>query len=151
VVSKRSVTSPAKTLLLCLVTATTALAATQLSTQKPVVNFRLPMFTADGYRAWLVRGSEANYAEGGRIQIKELTLSVFSGRADEKVDTLILSPNALVSPADLVVTGPTTIRVINDQFEASGTDWSYAHKTAKVSIKKNVRIVLNTEIKDILK
>jgi hypothetical protein len=151
VVSKRSVTFPAKTLLLCLVTATTALAATQLSTQKPVVNFRLPMFTADGYRAWLVRGSEASYAEGGRIQIKELTLSVFSGRADERVDTLLLSPDALVNPASSLVTGSSTIRVISDQFEASGSDWSYAHKDKKVSIAKNVRVTFHAEFKDFLK
>lgn len=129
-----------------------ALAAnTQISTDKPVINFRLPSFTAEGYRAWLVRGSEARYASENQIDIKELTLSVFSGKADEKVDTLILSPVAVVHPADAVVTGPTTIRVINDQLEASGTTWRYAQKEKKVSIAKNVRVILHAEFKDILK
>lgn len=142
----------AKTLLLGLVPAVAALAAnTQISTDKPIINFRLPAFTSEGYRAWLVRGSEARYAGENQIDIKELTLSVFSGRADEKVDTLILSPAAVVHPGDAVVTGPASIRVISDQFEASGTDWRYAHKEKKVSIAKNVRVIFRAEFKDYLK
>jgi hypothetical protein len=152
VVCKRSVTSPVKSLLLCLVTATAALAAnTNISTGKPIVNFRLPMFNPEGYRAWLVRGSEARYAAGEQIEIKDLTLSVFSGRADERVDTLLLSPAAVVNPAGSLVTGPSTIRVISDQFEANGSDWSYAHKDKKVSIAKNVRVTFRAEFNDFLK
>jgi hypothetical protein len=126
-------------------------ANTRISTDKPIVNFRLPAFTPEGYRAWLVRGSEARYATSNQIGIKELTLSIFSGRADEKMDTLILSPVAVVHPAEAVVTGPDTIRVINDQFEASGVDWRYAQKDKKVSIAKNVRVTFRAEFKDFLK
>ena len=144
--------SLARKLLLGLVPAAAALAAnTQISTEKPIINFRLPAFTAEGYRAWLVRGSEARYANENQIDIKELTLSVFTGRNDEKVETLILSPVAVVHPTDAVVTGPTRIRVINDQFEASGTDWRYDRKEKKVSIAKNVRVTVRAEFKDFLK
>ena len=140
-----------KKFLLCLVSAAVAVAAnTQFSTDKPVVNFRLPWFTPEGYRAWMVRGSEARYANENRIGIKDLTLTIFSGQADEKVDTLILSPNAVVLPNDSVVTGSTAIRVINDQFEASGLDWRYAHKDKKVSIGKSVRVTFQAEFKDFL-
>jgi hypothetical protein len=146
------VPSLARKILLGLVPAAAALAAsTQLSTDKPVVNFRLPAFTAEGYRAWLVRGSEARYTGDNQVDIKELTLSVFNGQADEKVETLILSPVAVVHPADGVVTGPDRIRVINDQFEASGSDWRYAQKEKKVSIAKNVRVTFRAEFKDFLK
>ncbi len=142
----------AKRILLSLLPAAAALAAnTQISTDKPILNFRLPAFSPEGYRAWLVRGSEARYIGENQIDIKELTLSVFSGRADEKVDTLILSPAAVVHPADAVVTGPSRIRVINDQFEASGTEWHYAQKDKKVSIAKNVRVTFQAEFKDFLK
>ncbi len=142
----------AQKLLLWLVPAATALAAnTQISTDRPIVNFRLPSFTPEGHRAWLVRGSEARYAGDKQIGIKELTLSIFSGRADEKVDTLILSPIAVVHPAEAVITGPDTIRVISDQFEASGLDWRYAQKEKKVSIAKNVRVTFRAEFKDFLK
>lgn len=141
-----------KIFLLCLVPAALVLGAnTQFATDKPVINFRLPAFTPEGYRAWMVRGSEARYASENRIGIKDLTLSIFNGRADEKVDTLILSPNAVVLPGDAVVTGSSTIRVINDQFEASGLNWRYAHKDKKVSIGKSVRVTFQAEFKDFLK
>ncbi len=141
-----------KVFLLSLLPVAAASAAnTQLSTDKPVINFRLPAFTPEGHRAWLVRGSEARFASENQIDIKELTLSVFSGRADEKVDTLILSPTAEVHPAEAVITGSDTIRVINDQFEASGLNWRYAHKSKKVSIGRNVRVIFRAEFKDYLK
>lgn len=141
-----------KVFLLSLLPVAAAWAAnTQLSADRPVINFRLPAFTSEGHRAWLVRGSEARFARENLIGIKELTLTVFSGRADEKVDTLILSPTAEVHPAEGVVTGSDTIRVINDQFEASGLSWRYAHKAKKVSIGRNVRITFRAEFKDYLK
>ena len=142
----------AKKVLLCLVPAAAALAAnTQISADRPIINFRLPAMNPEGFRAWLVRGSEARYANENRIDVKELTLSVFSGKADEKVETLILSPVAVVHPADAIVTGPENIRVINDQFEASGTDWRYAQKEKKVSIAKHVRVTFQAQLKNYLK
>lgn len=141
-----------KKLLLFLAPAAVALAAnTQLSAEKPIINFRLPLFNPEGYRAWMIRGSEARYENTNVIGITDLTLSIFSGKADEKVDTLILSPNAVINRAESVASGPTNIRVINDQLEASGIGWSYAHKDKKVSITKHVRVVFRAEFKDLLK
>jgi hypothetical protein len=149
------VSSLAKKILLCLLPAALAFGAgPQFSSDKPVVNFRLPWFTPDGYREWMIRGSEARYANENRIGIKDLTLTIFSGQADEKVDTLILSPNAVVHPNESVVTGSTTIRIINDQFEASGTDWHFnqlGKRNFKVSMGKNTRVTFQAEFKDFLK
>jgi lipopolysaccharide export system protein LptC len=142
-----------RNLLLLLLPAGAALAANStISSSKPVINFRLPAFTAEGHRAWLVRGSEARYVSPQQIDVKELTLSIFPGKADnEKVETMILSPAARVRPEAAVITGDKTIRVINDQFEATGTDWRYEHKEKKVSITRNVRLTFRAEFKDILK
>jgi hypothetical protein len=120
-------------------------------TDKPIINFRLPEFTAEGNRAWLVRGSEAQYASQGQLNIKGLNLSIFTGQPDGKVETLILSPAAQVHYPDMVAQGKDSIRVVNDRFEATGTVWNYSHKEKKVSIAGNVRVVLHTELKDILK
>lgn len=89
-------------------------------------------------------------AQVGQIEVRELTLSIFSGLADDRVDTIIVSPSALVSPASAIVSGPDPIRVINDQFEATGSDWRYAHKDKKITIGKNVRITFRAEFKDLL-
>ncbi len=138
-------------ILLFLLVATAALAATtQIAPDKPIVNFRLPDFTPEGHRAWLVRGSEARYQKEGRVDITGLNLSIFTGLADGKVETLILSPSAQVLPSEQLIRGDDSIRVINDRFEATGSDWTYAHRDKKVSIGKNVRVVLHTQLKDIL-
>ena len=127
--------------------------STQISTEKPVINFRSSTFTPEGFRSWLLRGSEAQVRPAmNQVTIKELTLSIFPGKADnEKVETMILSPTAEVRTADAVVTGPDTIRVINDQFEATGTEWRYTHKEKRVSIARNVRVTFRAELKDFLK
>ena len=146
---------PGKRLLRLLLPAAAAAAAlaasTEIAPDKPVTNFRLPTFTADGNRAWLVRGSEAMFPSQDRIDIKELTLSIFSGKPDGRVETMILSPTARVQPTESVVTGEKTIRVINDDYEATGSDWRYAHKEQRVTIAHEVHVVFNTELKDILK
>ena len=127
-------------------------ATTQISSDKPVINFRLPNFTPEGYRSWLVRGSEARYLpEGNEIDVKDLTLSVFSGKSDDKLTTMILSPSAKVLPSESLVTSESTIRVINDDFEATGTGWRYDHKERRTIIQKKVRVTLHGEIKNFLK
>ena len=143
---------PLKKFLLVVLPAAAALAATtQISTDKPIINFRLPTFTPDGHRSWLVRGSEARFASQDQIDVKELTLSIFSSQADDKIDTMILSPTATVLPSEAVITGQDTIRVINDDFEATGSGWRYQHKEKSVSIARNVRVVFHAELKDFLK
>lgn len=138
-------------LLWCLLPLAAWAGTTRIATDKPIVNFRLPEFTPEGHRSWLVRGTEARYATEGVVDIKELNLTVFTGRADEKVETLILSPAAQVRLRDQLVSGPDAIRVINDRFEASGSGWTYHHGEKKVSIARNVRVILHTQLNDILK
>lgn len=138
--------------LLYLLLPTLAVAATtQISSQRPIINFSLPSFTPEGYRAWLIRGSEARYLNGNEIEVKELTLSIFSGLADEKVTTMILSPLASVLPTDSVITGPGSIRVINDGFEATGNEWRYIHKERRVTIDQKVHVVFHAQLKEFLK
>ena len=141
-----------KTLLLIVVPVAAAMAATtRISTDKPVVNFSTSTFTSDGYRSWLLRASQAQPGQD-RINVTELTLSIFPGKADgEKVETMILSPTATVLPDDSVVTGKSTNRVLNDEFEATGTDWRYTHKERRVTIAKNVHVIFHAELKEFLK
>ena len=138
-------------LLFLLAVATGSAASTQIAPDKPIVNFRLPDFTPEGNRAWLVRGTEARFVNAGQVDIKELNLTLFTGQADGKIETLILSPSAQVRVKDMLARGSESIRVINDRFEATGEDWSYLHKEKRVSIGRNVRVVLHTQLNDILK
>lgn len=143
-----------RTFLLLLLPLAACAATTQVSADKPVINFRLPTFTPDGHRSWLVRGSEARFAAQDQIDITGLSLTIFNGQADSRIETMILSPTARVLPDKSVITGPDTIRVINDEFEASGSDWRFTHnkesKENRISINRNVRVAFRAEFKDFL-
>lgn len=140
-----------KKLLLLLLPVVAIAATTQVSADRPIINFRLPTFTPDGFRSWLVRGSEARISGKNQIDITELTLTIFTGTAEDKIDTMILSPAARVLPDEALVAGPGTIRVINDEFEASGSDWRYIHKEKRVSINRDVHVTFRAELTDFLK
>ena len=141
----------AKKILLLLLPVAAFAATTQVSTDQPIINFRLPTFTPEGYRSWLVRGSEARFTDKNQVEIKELTLAIYSGTADDRIETMLLSPVARVQPEQELVSGPGTIRVINDDFEASGTNWRYTHRDKRVSINQNVHVTFRAELKDFLK
>jgi len=140
---------PARAIFLLCLLATSLGAASKLSDQ-PVVNFRLPTFTPEGYRDWLFRGSEARYLDANHVDVKEMTITVFSGTADNRVDTQILSPAARLAPQDQIARGDSAIRVISDRLEASGENWSYHHREKKIRLGKNVRTVIQAEIKNFL-
>jgi hypothetical protein len=126
--------------------------STRISADAPIKNFKLPMYTVpDGYRAWLIRGTEAHIRGANDIDVSELTLTVFTGDAREKIETMILSPSAHVAPEDQTATGTTGIRVINDAYEASGDGWHFDHKANKVSIDRHVKVVLHGALKGFLK
>lgn len=137
-------------LALTLVGSASAQVSTRVSSDAPIINFRLPTFTDAGYRAWLVRGSEARLISAKEIDVRELTMTVFSGDATERIETMILSPLARLLPDEQVVTGPNTIRVIDDEFEATGEDWRYAHREKRVSINQNVRVTFRAQLKNLL-
>jgi hypothetical protein len=128
-----------------------AFAASPKISNQPIINFHSSDFTPEGNRAWLVRGSEARYAGDNQVDVKELNLTIFTGQADGKVETLFLSPQAEIRLGDLTASGHDTLRIINDKFEVTGAEWTYSHKEKKVSINRNVHVVLHTQVKDILK
>lgn len=139
--------------LLCfLVVATLAPAqsTTRIATDAPIVNFRLPTFTPEGFRQWLVRGTEARLVSTKEIDIRELTLTVFTADATDRIETMILSPSAKVLTDSQVVSGAGTIRVIRDDLDATGANWTYDHKEKRVSMRRNVRVTFRAELKNFL-
>ena len=128
--------------------------STRVSTKAPILNFSLPTYThPEGYRHWLIRGSEARMSDENFIDVKELSLTVFSGDAANRIDTMMLSPAARVLPEEKEITGDSTLRVINlhDGFEATGEGWKYTDKSKTVTLAKKVRVILRAEFKNLLK
>jgi hypothetical protein len=80
-----------------------------------------------------------------------MNLTVFSGDASNRVDSVLLSPIARVSLDEDIARGPGTIRLIRDDLDLTGEQWTYHHAKKSISIAKDVRVVFHSELKDLLK
>jgi hypothetical protein len=119
----------------------------------PAVNWALPLFTdKEGHRSMTLRGTEVRPA-GKNIAVTDLSITIFSGDAASRVESMLLSPQAMFFPKENRATGDGAVRYIRDEAEVTGTGWSYEHgeQAKKVSLRSNVRIVLKVQLNDILK
>lgn len=124
--------------------------SSRLTSDAPVVNFRLPTFTPAGHRDWFIRGAEARLPSDKLINLRDLMLTIFSGDAADRVETIFLSPAATILTDEQVATGDQTLRVIGDNFEATGIQWRYDHRARHVTIHRQVRVSFTTELKHLL-
>ena len=124
---------------------------TSFAINAPVINFRVPTFTREGFRTWLLCGAEGVYASDRQLNVTDLNLTVFAGDASNKVEKVFLSPSAVALMDEGRVSGPAALRLITDDFEATGDDWVYDHRQKKVSIRRNVRVVFHARLNDILR
>lgn len=121
------------------------------SKSAPVINWRVPTFTADGSREWTVSGSEATLLDRNTAAVREINVTVFAPDAANLAESIIVSPDALVRLDRKLVTGQSTVRVVNKQFEASGTGWSYDQNARKITLARNARVTFRAELNELLK
>ncbi len=123
---------------------------TSFTINAPVINFRVPTFTPEGFRTWLLCGAEGVYVNDKQLNVTDLNLTVFAGDASNQVEKIFLSPSAVALIDEGCVSGPGALRLITDEFEATGDDWVYDHRQKKVFIHQNVRVVFHARLNDIL-
>jgi hypothetical protein len=117
----------------------------------PAVNWVLPIFTdKDGFRSMTLRGSEVR-PQGARVAVTDLSITIFSGDAEAKIDSMLLSPEAIFLTKENRASGEKSVRLIRDDFEVNGVGWTYDHKAKKVSLQHNVRVTFRAQLQDILK
>ena len=125
--------------------------ATAIAPNAPVTDPVVSTFTPDGNRSWLLRGSQCRVVSQNQLDFTNLNLTVFVGDAANHIDSIFLSPEATAWVDQARVSGPGTVRVITNDFEATGADWSYDHRQKKVSLRKNVRVVFHVQLLSILR
>jgi len=123
---------------------------TGIAPNAPVTDPVISTFTPQGYRSWLLRGSQCRFLSQNQIEFTNLNLTVFVGDAANRIDSIFLSPEATAWVDQQRVSGPGGVRVITDDFEATGADWSYDHRQKKVSLRKNVRVVFHVPLQSLL-
>jgi hypothetical protein len=116
----------------------------------PAKNWVLPLFSKEGFRSMTARGSEARIVDQHRFDVVDLNLTLFSGDAAAKVESIMLSPAATFLPDERMARGEKSVRYIGDKIEASGTRWIYRHEEKKISLDGSVRVTFSAELKNIL-
>jgi hypothetical protein len=124
---------------------------TAVAPNAPVTDPVISTFTKEGYRSWLLRGTQCRFVTQNQLEFTNLNLTVFVGDASNHIDSIFLSPEATAWVDQARVSGPGTVRVITDSFDATGADWSYDHRQKKVSIRKSVRVVFHVPLQSILR
>lgn len=120
----------------------------------PVKKFRMPTFNAQGYRTSLLVADEARALSASEVDLKEMNFSMFSGDESNSVDTTLLASSATLRSGEknqVTVEGFGWMRLVRADLDVSGEQWTYRHPERKLSIKKNVRVVIRAELQDILK
>ncbi len=121
----------------------------------PVKNWALPLFTEEGNRQMTLRGTQAQAITAEHIDIVDMNITVFSRDSAERVDTIILSPSASYFPHENRATGPGRVRLIDYRYalEVQGDQWVYTYDRdgKKISLARNVQVVIHAPLPDFLK
>jgi hypothetical protein len=126
-------------------------AAGNAPSAEPAKIFTSVKDTLEGYHSMRLCGSEARMLTLHLIQLNDMNLTVFSGDASNRVESVLLSPIARVSLDHDTAYGPGAIRLIRDDLELTGEQWNFDHAKKNISIARNVRVVFHSELKDMLK
>jgi hypothetical protein len=141
----------------CLVAAAVLMAtvfpagAQDLATSPPAKNWTLPLFTKEGFREMTIHGDEVHPVSSERIDITGMNVTVFSGTADAKVDSVLLSPEATFFITQKKAHGDGPVRLVRDDLEVTGEQWTYLYVEKKVIISKRAHVVFHSALPDMLK
>lgn len=116
----------------------------------PAENWEMKIFTKEGFRSMILRGTEVRLAAANRYDVLDLSITIFSGRADAHVDSILLSPAASFLAKENRASGDKAVRLIRDDMEITGEQWTYLHAERKVTIRKNTRVVFHAALPDLL-
>lgn len=123
----------------------------QFPAQAPILNFRLPLFNAAGYRTWELRGGTGRYVDRDHVELTAVQLQLFSGDEQGTLQLEVTSPEALAQPESRVVSGPSELHVKGQGFELFGNDWTYEEATKTLVIRRDVVATFAQGIGDILR
>lgn len=126
-------------------------AAPEVKATAPIKSFRLPTFTDEGFRRMMVRALEASLPDPAKIDLKEMEITLFTGRADEQIDAMLAAPIASFLPQKQFASGADTVRLERSDLTVTGADWSYDHPAQKIIIRRDAHLVFHAPLGDIIK
>ena len=117
----------------------------------PARNWTLPLFTKEGFAQMTLRGDEVRPVSADRIDVSGMTVTVYSGDARAKVDSVLSSPEATFMINEKIAHGDRSVRLVRDDAEVTGEMWAYYYNEKKVIIARNAHVVFHAAMPDILR
>ena len=134
-----------------LAAAPSAAPAQDIPVAPPARDWTLPLFTKEGYRQMTLRGEQVQPVTTDRVDIVGMNVTVFNGAADALVDSVLVSPQATFLISERIARGAQTVRLIRDDIEVQGQDWTYIYNEKKVLINRGAHVVFHAALPNILK
>ena len=117
----------------------------------PTTDFKLPLFNAEGYRHWYMKGAEALYVNESEIRIQGLELQQYSGDDRDVEIGSLRSPQATFYVNQRTASGPGSIEVQSETFRISGEDWIWQSDENRIIINRNVKVFLFDTVGNLIK
>ena len=125
--------------------------AQEVAVTPPARNWTLPLFTKEGYHQVTLRGDVVRPVSPDRIDATGMTVTVFSGDAAARVDSVLVSPEATFLLSEKVAQGDKAVRLVRDDVDVRGEGWSYNYNEKKVLIYRRTHVVFRSALPDMLK
>jgi hypothetical protein len=111
------------------------------------------LFSPEGFRKMTLKGTEARLVNADRTDFVDMNIAVYSGDAASRLDSVILSPSASFFLHEYRASGDGPVRLIDysRNFEVTGEKWVYEYGQKKISIARNVRVIIHAALPDMLK
>lgn len=122
----------------------------QMTPDTPLRNFSFPVFGEGGYKIWELRGVEGRYISETESIIIGLDLKVYSGDANNTLESRLRSPRAHVYLDERRAEGESSLFFSGENFILQGENWSWNGQTKTMKVASDARVIFNDEI-DILK
>jgi len=122
-----------------------------VTSDAPIINFKLTVLNDQGFRSSLLRGSEARYVNDNQIDLVGMQYSTFLENEAGELDATLLAPTATVFINDkkIKVQGDETVRLLRKDLDVTGEKWTYDRAQRKILIEKNVRVIFHIEMRRI--
>ncbi len=122
----------------------------QMVPNDPVLDFRLPRFSEDGYAQWILRGGQGIYDSEEQIRVKEMSLSIYSGDERKALEMKIDSPEATLLVKENRAISDSSIEIVGSNFKVSGVGWMWDGTKKEIEVKSDVAVEFSQEVAGML-
>lgn len=125
--------------------------AGRVTTAAPVKDYSIVFFSEEGYQRIRVQGDTAEVQDPTRVRLGGMKLTEYTGDAERTVESVLTAPIAIVEPETEIVSGPAAVKLVRNDLELSGEDWTYEKEANRVHIRRNAKLIFFAGFTDLLK